>query len=128
VVDDPAVGQLSDLGPGATDFVLRHLQVDVLVAEDGGLFKRRSDIGWNAGRCLYVRGDSGSQPAVYAIDNQVYANNKISKPQSDVLRVVVGLQKVRSAWKISDVTVLDGATPASTGSASGSAGSSVPGQ
>jgi hypothetical protein len=31
-------------------------------------------------------------------------------------------------WKISDVTVLEGATPGSVGSASGSSGSNVPGQ
>jgi phospholipid/cholesterol/gamma-HCH transport system substrate-binding protein len=55
-------------------------------------------------------------------------NNKITTPQSDVLRVVVDLAKVGSVWKIADVTVLEGATPASTGSASGSAGSTVPGQ
>jgi hypothetical protein len=41
---------------------------------------------------------------------------------------VINLAKVGTAWKISDVTVLEGATPASTGSASGSAGSTVPGQ
>jgi hypothetical protein len=79
-------------------------------------------------RNLYVQTDNGSQASVYAVVDQVYVNNKISTPQSDVLRVVVNLQKVGSTWKISDVTVLEGATPASTGSPSGSAGSSVPGQ
>ncbi len=69
-----------------------------------------------------------SQGSVYVVDDQVYANNKITTPQSDVLRVVVDLAKVGTVWKISDVTVLEGATPASTGSASGSAGSTVPGQ
>ena len=65
---------------------------------------------------------------MYVVDDQVYANNKITTPQSDVLLVVVNLAKVGTVWKISDVTVLEGATPASTGSASGSAGSTVPGQ
>lgn len=79
-------------------------------------------------RNIYVQTDSGSKASVYAVVDQVYVNNKISTPQSDVLRVVVNLQKVASTWKISDVTVLEGATPASAGSPSGAAGSSVPGQ
>jgi hypothetical protein len=79
-------------------------------------------------RDLYVQSESGSKGAVYAVVDQVYVNNKISTPQADVLRIVVNLQKVASSWKIADVTVLEGATPASAGSASGSAGSTVPGQ
>jgi hypothetical protein len=79
-------------------------------------------------RNLYTQSDNGTQAAVYGVIDQVYVNNKISTPQSDVLRVVVNLQKVGADWKISDVTVLEGATPASTGSPSGSAGSTVPGQ
>jgi hypothetical protein len=79
-------------------------------------------------RNLYTQSDNGTQASVYAVIDQVYVNEKISTPQSDVLRVVVNLEKVGSGWKISDVTVLEGATPASTGSASGSAGSDVPGQ
>jgi hypothetical protein len=79
-------------------------------------------------RDLYVQSASAHQGSVYVVDDQVYANNKITTPQSDVLRVVVNLAKVGSVWRISDVTVLEGATPASTGSASGSAGSTVPGQ
>jgi hypothetical protein len=79
-------------------------------------------------RNLYTQSDNGSQAAVYGVIDQVYVNNKISTPQSDVLRVVVNLQQVQGSWKIADVTVLEGATPASTGTASGSAGSTVPGQ
>jgi hypothetical protein len=60
--------------------------------------------------------------------DQLYVNSKISTPQSDVLRILVNLQLVGSTWKISNVTVLEGATPASAGSSSGSAGSTVPGQ
>jgi hypothetical protein len=79
-------------------------------------------------RNLYTQSDNGNQAAVYGVVDQVYVNNKITTPQTDVLRVVVNLQKVGSAWKISDVTVLEGATPASAGTASGSSGSTVPGQ
>ena len=76
----------------------------------------------------------GSPPGtaqVYAVVDQFYANNKISTPQSDVVRLIADLQQVNGVWKISNVTVLEGATPqsASTGnSGSGSAGSNVPGQ
>jgi hypothetical protein len=66
--------------------------------------------------------------SVYAVVDQTYVNNKITSPQADVVRLVADLKQVGGVWKISDVTVLEGATPASTGSASGSAGSNVPGQ
>lgn len=79
-------------------------------------------------RSIYTQSDNGSTASVYAVVDQVYVNNKISTPQSDVLRVVVNLQKLGSTWKISDVTVLEGATPASAGTSSGAAGSQVPGQ
>jgi len=79
-------------------------------------------------RNIYVQNESASQASVYAVVDQVYVNNKISTPQADVLRVVVNLRKVGSTWRISDVTTLEGATPGSGTSASGSAGSTVPGQ
>ena len=66
--------------------------------------------------------------SVYAVVDQTYVNNKISSPQADVVRLIADLKQVNGVWKISDVTVLEGATPASAGSASGSAGSNVPGQ
>ena len=66
--------------------------------------------------------------SVYAVVDQTYVNNKISSPQADVVRLIANLKQVNGVWKISDVTVLEGATPASTGSASGSSGSNVPGQ
>ena len=66
--------------------------------------------------------------SVYAVVDQTYVNNKITSPQADVVRLMADLQQVNGTWKISDVTVLEGATPAEPGSASGSAGSSVPGQ
>lgn len=84
------------------------------------------------GQIRYVAIQSENQGAgtasVYAVVDQTYVNNKITSPQADVVRLVADLKQVNGIWKISDVTVLEGATPASTGSASGSAGSNVPGQ
>jgi hypothetical protein len=84
------------------------------------------------GQIRYVVVQSENQSAgtasVYAVVDQTYVNNKITSPQADVVRLVADLKQVGGVWKISDVTVLEGATPASAGSASGSAGSSVPGQ
>jgi hypothetical protein len=79
-------------------------------------------------RYLDVQNESATQASVYAVIDQVYANNKISTPQADVLRLIVNLQKVGSDWKISDVTVLEGASPTGAANPSGSAGSAVPGQ
>jgi hypothetical protein len=79
-------------------------------------------------RSLYVQTDNGTSASVYAVVDQIYLNNKISTPQSDVLRILVNLAKMGPSWKISDVTVLEGATSASAGTGSGSEGSSIPGQ
>jgi hypothetical protein len=84
------------------------------------------------GQIRYVVVQSENQSAgtasVYAVVDQTYVNNKITSPQADVVRLVADLKQVKGVWKISGVTVLEGATPASAGTASGSAGSSVPGQ
>jgi hypothetical protein len=84
------------------------------------------------GQIRYLAVQSENQGAgtasVYAVVDQTYVNNKITSPQADVVRLVADLKVVNGVWKISEVTVLEGANPTSTGSASGSAGSSVPGQ
>jgi hypothetical protein len=84
------------------------------------------------GQIRYLAVQSENQGAgtasVYAVVDQTYVNNKISSPQADVVRLIANLKQVNGVWKISDVTVLEGASPASAGSASGSSGSSVPGQ
>ena len=84
------------------------------------------------GQVRYLAVQTENQAAgtasVYAVVDQTYVNNKISSPQADVVRLVADLQQVGGVWKISNVTVLEGATPASAGSSSGSSGSSVPGQ
>jgi hypothetical protein len=79
-------------------------------------------------RYLEVEHQGAGTAQIYAVIDQTYANNKITSVQSDVVRLLADLQQVNGVWKISNVTVLEGATPASTGSGSGSAGSSVPGQ
>jgi hypothetical protein len=86
------------------------------------------------GQIRYLEIQSEGNPpgtaSIYAVIDQTYVNNKISTPQSDVVRLIADLQQVGGVWKISSVTVLEGATPESaTGnSGSGSAGSNVPGQ
>jgi hypothetical protein len=87
------------------------------------------------GQIRYLEVQSEGNPpgtaSIYAVIDQTYVNNKISTPQTDVVRLTAELQQVGGVWKISSVTVLEGATPASasTGnSGSGSAGSNVPGQ
>lgn len=83
-------------------------------------------------RALYVENESSDQTtaSIYAVVDQTYANNKSTSLGSDVVRLTADLQKVNGNWMISDVTVLEGATPASASgnSGSGSAGSTVPGQ
>jgi hypothetical protein len=69
-------------------------------------------------RSLYVQTVQGNQASAYAVVDQLYVNNKIATPVSDVLRLVVGLTNVGGTWKISQVTVLQGPTLGSTGSTS----------
>ncbi|MHB8221038.1 MAG: hypothetical protein ACYDHU_12065 [Acidimicrobiales bacterium] len=71
-------------------------------------------------RSLYVESISGSRASTYAVVDQLYANNKITAPQSDVLRIVLDLADTAGGWKVSDVTVLQGPT-ASQGSTPASA-------
>ena len=76
-------------------------------------------------------GNPPGTASIYAVVDQTYANNKSTSLGSDVVRLTADLKQVNGTWKISNVTVLEGATPqsSSTGSSgSGSAGSSVPGQ
>ncbi|MHB1584091.1 MAG: hypothetical protein ACYCU7_12955 [Acidimicrobiales bacterium] len=73
-------------------------------------------------RGLYVQSYGGGQASVYGVVDQLYANNKISSPQSDVLRIVVDLTQVGSAWKVADVTVLEGPTLGAGNGGSGSTG------
>jgi len=78
-------------------------------------------------RSIYLQSYSGNQASVYAVVDQLYANNKITAPQSDVLRVVADLSNTSHGWKIADVTVLTGPSPtagAATGTSSGSTGTS----
>ena len=75
-------------------------------------------------------GNPPGTASIYAVVDQTYANNKSTSLGSDVVRLTADLKQVNGVWKISDVTVLEGATPASASgnSGSGSSGSSVPGQ
>ncbi len=81
-------------------------------------------------RALYVESENqaAGTASIYAVVDQTYVNNKFTTPQADVVRLTANLRQVGGVWKIADVTVLEGATPGSVGSASGSSGSSVPGQ
>ena len=78
-------------------------------------------------RALYVQSETANAATLYAVVDQTYVNNKITTAQADVVHMVINLADVGGTWKISDVTVLEGATPSSEGT-TGSAGSSVPGR
>lgn len=73
-------------------------------------------------RDLSMQSYTGGHASVYAVIDQLYVNDKISSPQSDVLRVVVDLAQRPSGWRVADVTVLTGPTLGSaTTGASGAA-------
>ncbi|MGH8979408.1 MAG: hypothetical protein ACRDWE_00100 [Acidimicrobiales bacterium] len=68
-------------------------------------------------RSLYVQSYGGGQATVYAVVDQLYVNDKITSPQTDVLRMVVTVRQVGAHWKVADVTVLQGPTLTSGNSA-----------
>lgn len=73
-------------------------------------------------RALYVQSYGTGQATVYGVVDQLYANDKLSSPQTDVLRIVLTMADVSGKWKVADVTVLQG--PALSSGSSGSSGTS----
>lgn len=59
-------------------------------------------------RALYVQSYGTGQATVYGVVDQLYANDKVSSPQTDVLRIMLTLDQVAGRWKVADVTVLQG--------------------
>ncbi|HEX4162335.1 MAG TPA: hypothetical protein VHZ05_07550, partial [Acidimicrobiales bacterium] len=53
-------------------------------------------------------GNPPGTASIYAVVDQTYANNKSTSLGSDVVRLTADLKQVNGAWKISDVTVLEG--------------------
>lgn len=72
-------------------------------------------------RALYVQSYGDGQAAVYSVVDQLYVNDKLTSPQTDVLRIVVDLSQMSGRWKVADVTVLQGPTLGSATSPSSSA-------
>jgi Mce-associated membrane protein len=69
-------------------------------------------------RALFVQTYGGGQATVYGVVDQLYANDKIGAPRTDVLRVVLTMARVQGNWKVADVTVLQGPSQDSPGSKS----------
>jgi len=59
-------------------------------------------------RALYVQSYGTGQATVYGVVDQLYANDKLTSPQTDVLRIVLTMAQVSGRWKVADVTVLQG--------------------
>lgn len=75
-------------------------------------------------RALYVQDYGAGQATVYGVVDQLYVNDKITAPRTDVLRIVLTMADVRGRWKVADVTVLQGPSPVSGSSSTGGTGSS----
>ena len=57
-------------------------------------------------RYLFVEDLRGDTASVYAVVDQTILNNKFTSPEADVLRIELTMQRVRGAWRVSEVTVL----------------------
>jgi hypothetical protein len=55
---------------------------------------------------LFTQSFRGSSASVYAVVDETIINNKFTSPEADELRVELNLVKVRGAWRVSEVTVL----------------------
>ena len=65
---------------------------------------------------LFVQSYSGGQVRVYAVVDQTIANLQIPTPQADELRIELGLTRVKGAWRVYDVRVLQGPAAGLSGS------------
>src|SRR5439155_22343833 len=61
---------------------------------------------------LFVQSSANGRVRVYGVIDQTIANNALPTPQSDELRIELGLTRVKGAWRVYDVRVLQ--APAST--------------
>ncbi len=57
-------------------------------------------------RDLFVQSMDPGSASLYAVVDQTYINDKVSKPVADVLRLVIDMKKVAGQWKVADLTVL----------------------
>jgi hypothetical protein len=74
-------------------------------------------------RALYVQSYASGRATVYAVVDQLYANDKVTSPQTDVLRIVLSMAEVAGRWRVADVTVLQGpALPKSSSSSPSKSG------
>lgn len=73
-------------------------------------------------RALYVQSYGTGRATVYGVVDQLYANDKLSSPQTDVLRIVLSMAEVSGRWKVADVTVLQGPSLSSGSAKSSSKG------
>jgi len=58
-------------------------------------------------RDLFVQSIDGNQATVYAVVDQTYVNSKTSTPQTDTLRLLIGLTDLSNGWHVSSVGVLN---------------------
>lgn len=61
-------------------------------------------------RDIDVQSYGGGEATVYAVVDQLYVNDKLTSPETDVLRLVVDMAQVDGYWKVAGVTVLQGPT------------------
>lgn len=59
---------------------------------------------------LYIQAYSSQSATYFADVGQTFSNKSVTSPQSDELRLVIDLSRVRGQWKISEVTSLDNPT------------------
>jgi hypothetical protein len=57
-------------------------------------------------RSLYLQSYKGGRARLFAVVDQTIANNQFPAPQSDELRVELGLTHLKAGWRVYDVNVL----------------------
>lgn len=66
---------------------------------------------------LYLQSFTGGRARIFAVVDQTIANNQFPAPQSDELRVEVGLTHGGKGWRVFDVRVLQAANAGAGGAA-----------
>jgi hypothetical protein len=75
---------------------------------------------------FYLQSFTGGRARIFAVVDQTIANNQFPAPQSDELRVEVGLTHLSKGWRVYDVRVLQAANAGAGGAATPSPTATTP--
>lgn len=87
--------------PAYAQTIASFYTADQVAAAKTAQASSRADI-----KSVYVESVTGDSASVFVVLTDTYANNKDPKPRVDQVRMILSFQRVKGAWKVADVQVL----------------------